>query len=1320
MTLSWPGIFTLLPGRGLWVGWILSLVIFPARLFPAGTPADYREDPLSDRWRWHRVETLDGVKTALVQVASQDLVYFAVGGTGLISFDGLTSTALAPPDDPLFEAITSLFVSSRGDLYVTARKATFRLSKGSWRRVASVGRGIRASRVFAESEDGIIWAAVDGGILRVHPAGDVAVLPFPERLLALCLGPLDRSLWMTGHQGELWEWPLPDGTSAPDRSARKVQAGTDHDVASASLLRAQDGRIWSINSDLRLPVSVFDPQTNTWEQVNLSGLGGDNRNFAISEGENGSIWISSRGALHVRQGEDWQIFRSPDYTVPGTVFHIAHLPDQSVLLVDTGGSVLHLDCGRQSGRSFAGLHYQASTAEGHDLFISAGSQIVLRSDEQELRRHEPHITGVDTPVAARVLRDGRWLVVGSNQGGAAAAISDGVTWRHYPLPSLALSISHLGVLERANGEIWLGCAQEPREFTGITGGLAILRPMPDGTFTVELRLPPVVPFRNWSLRESPKGDVVVGGMGLVSMTDRGYRALPAPPVLQNKWIDQIAFDREGWIWAAAWSDGVFRQTAQGWEGGPASNRAFEYPASFILPLRSGDMVMATPKGFFRYDSGRWAPWLAGTEGLYRGSGEMIEGRQQAVWVNRTHVDWYYRGQRTEPYPREKLAGFRTTEWRHTSAPPDTRWSRPPVEETKDTVLSFAWEGVDAWSKTPRQWLEYSHRIDQGAWSVFSPAVETTINGLGNGLHVIEVRARDSDGNVDPVPARAVFSIVLPLWRQAWFIGLIAGVVLVFAGLVTIVIRQRIRHVLEIERVKLRFFTNISHEIKTPLSLILGPVEELQQHVQDPQQRQYLSLIKVNSERLLVLVNQLLDFRKLQLGKLASHPERSDFLSFIRQCTGDFESSAKEHGVTLSVESPLPALVFRFDAELFHKVVTNLVSNAVKYSPVNGVIRVHVARQAGGGNQGLLEVIDQGPGIPLEEQQRIFELFYRSPNQPGRPEGSGVGLALVKELMEAIGGRIEVESPVEDGHGSCFRAVFPLVGEEPPPETTVVEPAADATEENPPAEKELVLVIEDTPALRQFLTDALSGRFRVHSAADVTAGLEQARTLIPDLIVSDVMLGDGDGFAVCQKLKQDPHTSHIPVILLTVLRSDEHRQKAFESGADDFITKPVSTRLLQLKIQNLLATQRRNRERIQKQFCDDHRISGLADADQAFIDQVNAIIDERMGDEQFEVNALARKLGFSRSAFYRKFTGLTDVSPAAFIRTRRLRRAAEWLAAGTKNVTEAAFAAGFSDSGYFSRVFKEEFKCLPSTFTRNHSTRIAPESAAAGPSRPPGE
>lgn len=290
-----------------------------------------------------------------------------------------------------------------------------------------------------------------------------------------------------------------------------------------------------------------------------------------------------------------------------------------------------------------------------------------------------------------------------------------------------------------------------------------------------------------------------------------------------KQVDRSSRGRTDWKTVGR---GVVRRRVssdgKGWTTDQPAGRSTDVPASFILSLRNGAMAIATPKGLFRFEAGRGAPWINTAEVIYRGSGQMIEGQQGTLWKNRTHVDWYYRGQRTEAYPAEKSDGFRTTQGTH-----------------------------------------------------------------------------------DATPALAVVTIVLPLWRQGWIIGLAVSVVGMPIAMIVVVIRQRVRHALEIERVKLRFFTNISHEIKAPLSLILGPVEELEQHLTVPRQRQHLSLIKVHSERLLSLVTQLLDFRKLQLGKLDFNPEQTDFIAFVRQCTSSFETSAKERNVTLVVDSPLP-------------------------------------------------------------------------------------------------------------------------------------------------------------------------------------------------------------------------------------------------------------------------------------------------------------------------------------------------------------------------------------------------------------------------------
>jgi DNA-binding response OmpR family regulator len=273
---------------------------------------------------------------------------------------------------------------------------------------------------------------------------------------------------------------------------------------------------------------------------------------------------------------------------------------------------------------------------------------------------------------------------------------------------------------------------------------------------------------------------------------------------------------------------------------------------------------------------------------------------------------------------------------------------------------------------------------------------------------------------------------------------------------------------------------------------------------------------------------------------------------------------------------------------------------------------------------------------------------------------------------------------------------------PVPEARAASEAPVTQTVNRPSES-LLLLVEDNRDLREFISSELEGSFRIETAEDAARGLEKARELIPDLVITDVVMPRKTGFELCSELKHDLHTSHIPVILLTALRSEKHKLLAYESGADDFITKPVSPEILRLKVRNLLATQKHSRERVRQQFVEDNRITGLSESDQAFLDKAKSIVDDELSSELFDVNALAEKMGFSRSAFYRKFNSLTDLSPASFIRTKRLRQAAKWLAEGDKSVSEIAFDVGFSDAGYFSRVFKDEYKCSPSEFAKKGDT-----------------
>lgn len=1276
----------------------------------------YRVDPLSETWRWQRIRGLETGDIVLAEMAPDGTLGIVSSPNRFRIYDGFQSELVEFPDDLMLNEINALAITSKGMYCLAASNAIVLYDGENWRQVVDSGLSQRATDVIIETPDGSLWAGLDNGLARIDPlTGHSEITRLPKAVMSLCAGQDGNSIWVSlAPYGEVWECPIRDGRLVSAEEWLQRRSALKSEVLSTSLLRASDGRTWFINDHYNLPTSVFDPATGSWEDINLSNLGGDNFDFSILETPDGAIWISSRGSLHILKNGKWTVYHSPEYPLPGARSTMVQDTVGTVTIIEASGMNVQVDYGQRQGLSFENLHFQDETAAGELLFISIDDEVVhWTKGAQEASFHSADETGITSPTALLVHSNGDWILSGSNSRQATVSIYDGTRWQAIAFPEIGLSFGHLAVLERPNGEVWLGCAQLEVEFPDFEGGIVVLKPNGAGGYSITKRQPTAYSFRNWSLQQDASGRVFTSGNGLFQNTDAGAVPIELPDLIRYKWIDQIALDSIGDIWTAIWSIGVFRLHDGNWTQFSEANGLESNLTSFVISLGGADPVVSTREGHYRFDGQGWAPFMGNMDGLHRGSGRVTAAGDGSIWINHTHVDWYYRGQRTEAYSDDKKRGFRTLQYVPDEQPPDTQWSTLPPALMRNTDLAFEWKGVDAWSRTHADNLQFSYRIDGGEWSPFRPSTELDLYEMRGGRHTIEVRSRDTDFNIDPTPLRAEFTVILPLWRQAWFIAsLLAGLLFVIA-VVTLFIRQRVRHLLEIEQVKLRFFTHLSHEIKTPLSLILGPVERLQNEISDGRHQHYLSLIKSNSQRLLFLVNQLLEFRKSQLNKLEYEPEEADFIPFARSCLAVFDGWTREKGQALTLETKLEDFIFPFPHEIFHKIIDNLVNNAIKYTPVGGRIIVHVAKRDRPGKppMGVIEVEDNGHGIPASEQKAVFEPFYRSAVHDQIEEGSGIGLAFVKELVDSIHGTIELISPAysaDPEHPGCrFRVTFPIrMGKGV---SSRVPKAADLSEQRPPDKaanetsgpsSSLILLVEDNHELREFISGELKGSFQIEAAEDAAGGFRKARELIPDLVITDVVMPGKSGFELCAKLKQEPHTSHIPVILLTALRSEKHKLKAYESGADDFITKPVSPEILRLKVRNLLATQLQSREMVRKQFVDDNRVTGISEADQAFLDKARDIVEQELSSEQFDVNALAEKMGYSRSAFYRKFNSLTALSPGAFIRTKRLRQAAQWLAKGEKSVSEIAYDLGFSDAGYFSRVFKDEYKCSPSEFAKN--------------------
>ncbi|MGY3086992.1 signal transduction histidine kinase/DNA-binding response OmpR family regulator [Hymenobacter sp. UYAg731] len=515
--------------------------------------------------------------------------------------------------------------------------------------------------------------------------------------------------------------------------------------------------------------------------------------------------------------------------------------------------------------------------------------------------------------------------------------------------------------------------------------------------------------------------------------------------------------------------------------------------------------------------------------------------------------------------------------------------------------------------------------------------------------------------------------------------------------------------------KLRFFTNFSHELRTPLTLISGPVEELLSEGSDLSgpQRQDLALVRRNTQRLLQLVNQLLDFRKIEVGKMAVRATETDLVAFVRELVEAFEKPARLRGVRLRFAAAEPELLAWFDANLLDKVFLNLLSNALKFTPEQGHITVSLQADEGG-RAWRVSVADTGPGISGQDRAHVFEWFYQG-EQRAVAKGSGMGLALAHGLVRLHQGALTFSS--QPGQGSTFTVTVPR---ELPPELRASGPASQPAIamdelENLPADfgpeaalaapetnsDTLVLVIEDNAEVNDFLARKLRGDFRVHTATDGHSGFRLATELVPDLIVCDVMMPGLSGLEVVAQLRADWRTSHVPVVLLTARSASEQQLEGVQAGADLYLTKPFSPRFLLESIRTLLANRAHQRAHFRRQLSLDTATVAPASPDQKFLLSLTAVVEANLTKTDLSVEEVARALDLTRMQLYRKVKALLGTGVTDFIQSLRLTKARELLLDERRTVADVAYELGFSSPSYFSTSFRARYQLSPSEFRALH-------------------
>ncbi len=636
--------------------------------------------------------------------------------------------------------------------------------------------------------------------------------------------------------------------------------------------------------------------------------------------------------------------------------------------------------------------------------------------------------------------------------------------------------------------------------------------------------------------------------------------------------------------------------------------------------------------------------------------------------------------------------------------------------------------------------QYAYKLEgfQDEWTYCRTERTASFSNLDPGRYVFRVKGSNNHGVWNEEGTSLLITITPPWWRSRWAY---AGYVLLAVG--TIVgawrlqtRRLRTRHELELRRVeaekmreldsqKSNFFANISHEFRTPLTLILGPVSRLLSRPRNELDRQDLGIMERNARRLQRLINQLLDLARIEAGRLKLHAHPVDLVRYLNRVVATFESHARLRDIDLSFTAIPDRIEVFLDPEKFEDVIYNLLANAFKYTPDGGKVEVRAALGAhdgrhDGGSKGPscveITVSDTGIGIPPESLDKVFERFYQVQEPKARElGGTGIGLALVKELVDLHHGSISVESHV--GGGTTFRIQLPIgkgqfgsdeVAEDELDQDEVQGPSVEVSEV-PRAEAEstrsareardrqraLVLVVEDNPDMRTYLTGSLKADYRVVEATDGEAGLQVAIDGIPDLVISDVMMPRMDGFELCRRLKDDDRTSHIPVILLTARATSRDRLEGLERGADDYIIKPFDVGELKARVGNLIALRRKLRERFVREGRFLLENAPVTSLDKVFLRKVIEAVQQHLRDDQFGVESLARIVGFSVSQLERKLEGIASQRPNEFIRAIRLEQARHMLEARAGTVSEIAFDVGFNNLSYFARSYKKKFGFSPS-------------------------
>ena len=607
---------------------------------------------------------------------------------------------------------------------------------------------------------------------------------------------------------------------------------------------------------------------------------------------------------------------------------------------------------------------------------------------------------------------------------------------------------------------------------------------------------------------------------------------------------------------------------------------------------------------------------------------------------------------------------------------------------------------------------FRHAGRHEEWNVLPQGQNSIhLSQLSKGDNSLEIKSTDANGHWNETQSQVLHIYRAPWWYEtyaAYFLYVLGAVAVLFIYIRHVLKRQQAKNQQaaqkQMEEMKYRFFTNISHELRTPLTLIIAPLEYLLKKEENPDTRKQLKTIDRNAHNLLSLVNQLLDFRRIEMKGETLALETFNLKDMLSRIYESFLPMSEEKNIRFDFHCHPETFLVTADSPKIEKVVNNLLSNAFKFTPQGGHVTLKAYPEPSDGREmAVIQVEDDGIGIPAEEQTHIFERFHQASSHKGNT-GSGIGLNVAKEYVQMHHGKINVSS--SPGKGSRFTVRIPggNIGHVPSP----LLPAAPQQEnpmDNPPLPvdytvRSKILLVEDNNDFRHYLQEELRRHFVVFEASDGEEGEAVALQQKPDIIITDLMMPKMDGIELCKRIKHNIDVSHIPIILLTASASVENEERGYKEGADAYMTKPFKWEILTARIHNLLAQRRQQQNEFKQNAEAEAKDVTISPADEEFLNKALRFVEKNMDNSEYSVDELSDDMAMSRATLFRKMRSVIGMSPTDFIRNTRLKRAAQLITEGRLSVTEIAYSVGYSSPGHFTKSFKKEFGVLP---TQYHKT-----------------